>query len=43
MWAAEIAAMLEDPAALAAMSRAARAVMQGREEARRDFEHALVH
>ena len=42
MWAAEIAAMLEDPAALAAMSRAARAVMQGREEARRDFEHALV-
>jgi UDP-2,4-diacetamido-2,4,6-trideoxy-beta-L-altropyranose hydrolase len=42
-WAAAIAAMQDDPDALTAMSRAARAVMRDRQEALRDFEEALVH
>lgn len=41
-WAAAIAAMQNDPNALTAMSRAAQAVMRGRQEAVRDFESALV-
>jgi UDP-2,4-diacetamido-2,4,6-trideoxy-beta-L-altropyranose hydrolase len=42
-WVAAITAIQDDPAALAAMSRSARAVMRGHEEAMRDFESALVH
>jgi UDP-2,4-diacetamido-2,4,6-trideoxy-beta-L-altropyranose hydrolase len=42
-WAAAIAAMQDDPVALTEMSRAAQAVMRGRQEAVRDFESALVH
>ena len=41
-WEAAIAAMQQDPGALAAMSRTASAVMTGRREAMHDFESALV-
>jgi UDP-2,4-diacetamido-2,4,6-trideoxy-beta-L-altropyranose hydrolase len=41
-WVAEISSLQDDPAALASMSRAAAAVMQGRQEAMREFETALV-
>jgi UDP-2,4-diacetamido-2,4,6-trideoxy-beta-L-altropyranose hydrolase len=42
-WASAISAMQDDRAALTSMSRAAQAVMQGRREAVREFESALVH
>jgi UDP-2,4-diacetamido-2,4,6-trideoxy-beta-L-altropyranose hydrolase len=42
-WAAAIAALQDDPPALSGMSRSAQAVMQGRREAVREFESALVH
>jgi len=42
-WAASIAAILDDPDALTAMSRASQAVMRGRQQALCDFESALVH
>ena len=42
-WVAAIASIQDDPDALTAMSRAAQAVMRGRQEAVRDFESALVH
>jgi UDP-2,4-diacetamido-2,4,6-trideoxy-beta-L-altropyranose hydrolase len=42
-WVSAISAVRDDPAALSSMSRAARAVMQGRREAVREFESALVH
>jgi UDP-2,4-diacetamido-2,4,6-trideoxy-beta-L-altropyranose hydrolase len=42
-WIAEIGALQKDPAALQAMSRAAAAVMRGRQQAVREFESALAH
>lgn len=42
-WAAAISGMQNDPDALTAMSRAAQAVMRGRQQAVRDFESAVVH
>jgi UDP-2,4-diacetamido-2,4,6-trideoxy-beta-L-altropyranose hydrolase len=42
-WVAAISAVQRDPVALSSMSRAALAVMQGRREAVREFESALVH
>jgi UDP-2,4-diacetamido-2,4,6-trideoxy-beta-L-altropyranose hydrolase len=42
-WVAEIGALQKDPASLQAMSRAAAAVMRGRQQAVREFESALAH